>query len=50
MVSKICRSGRKAIEVVLWCIGIICFPVVGLIVWLLLGPSDTVSPPYRAIV
>jgi hypothetical protein len=48
--SKLCRSGRPAIELALWSIFIIAFPVLGLIVWCFFGPSDSYYPPYRTIV
>jgi len=39
-VIKILQSSATGLEKVLWILGVLFFPVVGLIVWFLAGPGD----------
>ncbi|EWM29989.1 hypothetical protein Naga_100276g4 [Nannochloropsis gaditana] len=39
-VSKVCRSGRSTLVIVLWTLLIFFFPVGGLLIWFLLGPRE----------
>lgn len=44
-VSKVCRSGRTNLVVVLWTLLIFFFPVGGLLIWFLAGPREHGAPP-----
>lgn len=44
-VSKVCRSGRSTLVVVLWTLLIIFFPVGGLLIWFLAGPREHGATP-----
>lgn len=39
-VIKILQSGATGLEKVLWVLGVLFFPVVGLIVWFITGPGS----------
>ncbi|HEY8353871.1 MAG TPA: PLD nuclease N-terminal domain-containing protein [Methylophilaceae bacterium] len=38
-IVKIAQSSASALKKALWIVGVLLFPVVGFIVWLLLGPG-----------
>lgn len=38
-IIKIAQSSVSALKKTLWIVGVLLFPVVGFIVWLLLGPG-----------
>lgn len=39
-VIKILQSGATGLEKILWVLGVLFFPVVGLIVWFVAGPGS----------
>ena len=39
-IIKILQSGATGLEKILWVLGVLIFPVVGLIVWFVAGPGD----------
>ncbi len=42
-IVKVIGSGASGLAKVLWCLGILIFPVVGFIVWLIAGPRGPTS-------
>ncbi|PKO53230.1 MAG: hypothetical protein CVU26_05130 [Betaproteobacteria bacterium HGW-Betaproteobacteria-2] len=38
-IIKIAQSSASALKKALWIVGVLLFPVIGFIVWLLLGPG-----------
>jgi hypothetical protein len=38
-IIKIAQSSASALQKALWIVGVLLFPVIGFIVWLLLGPG-----------
>ena len=39
-IIKIVQSGATGLEKILWILGVLFFPVVGLIVWFVAGPGN----------